>query len=571
MLQDDWRKCSEVNNDSEQQVYGVNSFGSRCITFAEGIDDASSPISDRKTIEQIKSSTGISENKGVLVAEFVKNKNTLYLGNIYGGNSFEAKSVSSYIEIGSYQDISNTNVIIDSPGDTFVQDFNFEKLSKTDTDPGDRRLNQMTEIISIKVESTIDLKNRNDISINAYDNRWQPRYDEYQDYNRVYSQQPTLVQVTDPGFKFKKVKEYDTRIISTKEKIPGENIDSWTDFLENETRDLDGKYGPINGTINFKDEIYTFQDTGVAHISINPRVQTSGSDGIAVQLGTGGVLHDYQYLSTVSGCLNKRSIIASDNAFYYFDLLNKSIMRFSGGLKGLTDEEGFHEFFVNETKYTQLILDNPVNGTGISTGYNAVNNDVYFTFHQKDFFNKDEVIKTDYTNDYTICFNEGTGSFTSFYDYTPAWYINRGSKMLTTGSNSNDLWEHFKGKPNNFYGIQRQSEIVFNVAPTGGDGEYTFNNLSYKMEMKDVDGNDVKNKTWTTVKIWNEYQDSGERLLNLRQNLKRTNRTWNIILPRHFKSKNRIKSPWAFVKLKFLDQDGAKMIAHDLTLSYTEY
>lgn len=572
LLQDDWRKCSGVRDDAEQQVYGANSYGAKCITFAEGSDDSSTPLANRRTISQIKASTGISQNDGVLVAEFVKNDNALYLGNIYGGNSYEAKSSSSYIEIGSYQDISVTSFVIESPGDTFVQNFNFEKLSKTDTDLGDRKLNQVTEIISIKVESTIDLKNRNDLSIYNYDNRWQPRFDEYQKYNRVYSQQPTLVQITDPGFKFKKVNEYDTRVIASKEKIPGENIDSWTDFLVNETQDLDGKYGPINGTINFKDEIYTLQDRAVAHISINPRVQTSGSDGIDVQLGTGKVLHDYQYLSTVSGCLNKRGIVASGSAFYYFDLINKSLVRFSGKVDGLSDAEGFHEFFINNIKHDNILVDNPLKGMGISTGYNAVNNDVYFTFHQSQFNTMNNGLTTSYTpNDYTICFNEAVGSFTSFYDYKPAWYINKGDKMFTSGPDSFTLWEHFKGVHNNFYGTQYDSEIVFNAAPKQGDGEYTFNNIGYKMEMKDTSGKDMLNTTFSSVQVWNEYQDTGERKLELRKNLRRKNRSWNLTLPRSKGSKDRIKSPWAFIRLKFDNDTGARMAAHDLTLSYTEY
>lgn len=573
LLQDDWRRCSDVNNDAEQQVYGCNSYGAKCITFIEGTDSSSQDPNTRKRLEQIKAATGIAANNGVLVGEFVKDENTAYLGNLYGGNSFEAKSVSTYMEIGQYSDVSVTSLDILSPGDTFVQEFQFQKLSKTETDLGDRRLNQLTEIVSITVETTVDLKNRNDISINAWDNRWQPQYDEFQQYNRVYSQQPSLVENTDPGFKFKKVKEFDTRIISTKEKIPGENIDSWTDFLENETMDLDGKYGPINASLNWKDEIFVWQDTAVARISINPRVQVEGDDSVEVQLGTGGILHDYQYLSTKSGCLNKWAVVASDSAFYYFDLNNKAIMKSNGrGIVGLSDKEGFHNYFINQAKYEELIGDNSVSLNGISTGYNPVNNDIYFSFKQLTFNDTNNRFSgPDYSNDFTICFNEGLDAFTSFYSYVPSWYITRGSKMFTTQPNSRGLWEHFKGEKGVFYGVTHASNIIFNVSPRQGDGEYTFNNLRYRMEMKDVDGNDLLNETFNYVRLYNEYQDTNQVDIELRRNAKRRNRVWNITLPREENSRNRIKSPWCFLELRLSNANDYRMVAHDLIVSYTEY
>lgn len=556
-LQDDFNKSDDVNNDAEIQIIGASSNGPKCITFAEGSDDPTSDINLRKSIDEIYNLTGISERKGILVAEFVKHENEVYLGNIYGGNTYESKSINSYIGIGKYTKIDIDSVLIKSPGDTYVQFFNFTKLSKTDNENTSEQFSQVTEIVNYKVESSIDLKNRNDISIDDWDNRFQPKYEEFQQYNTVYSQQPTLVQETDPGFKFKKIQEYDTRIMSSKAKIPGENIDNWTDFLENEVQDLDGKHGPINAVINSNDEIYTFQDNGVAHISINPRVQTSGSDGVAVQLGTGGILHDYQYITTKSGCINKWGVVATQNGFYYIDLLNKAIVSYQGGIKGISDTEGFHQFFVNTLSYADLSKDNAVLNTGVSVGYNSVNNDVYFTFLQE-------------TNKMTICFNEGTGSFTSFYDYSPAWYINKGSKMITTNPNTTQVWEHFKGTRNSFYGVQYPSSITFNASPPG-DRDCVFNNASYKMEMTSPLDEDLVNKTLTQVRLWNDYQDSGEVDLVLRKNIIRKFRHWKMSFPRNKGTRDRIRNPWTYVQFKLNNPDGNKMILHDMSIHYTEY
>ena len=190
-----------------------------------------------------------------------------------------------------------------------------------------------------------------------------------------------MIQSVGLGSKIKKIQEFDSRIMASKIKIPGEFIDSWTDFLENESMDLDGKYGPINAVVNLNDEVFCLQDTGVSMISINPRVQVPGSDGISLELGTGGILHDYNYISTTSGCLNKWGIVPAEKSFYFIDLINRGIMVFDGSKIGrLSDANGFHYELLNRLNFSDLNKDNPVLGTGVSLGYNPVNADVYFSF-----------------------------------------------------------------------------------------------------------------------------------------------------------------------------------------------
>lgn len=556
MLMDDWSQSDAVYDDSSVQVRGCNTMGAKCITFAEGPDDSSFPIDSRKSIEQIYSASQISATKGVLLTEFVKDSSVLYIGGSYGGMTHEAKENSSYIEIGEYNDINDDNVLISSPGDTFVGVFTFTKLVKTDTENTSVEFNTVSEIISIKVETTIDLKNRNDLSLGAWDNRYQPRYEEYQKYNTVYSQQPNLIKSVDTGTKLKKIQEFDGRLMSSKEKIPGEFIDSWTDILENETMDLDGKYGPINAVINLKDEIFCLQDTAVAHISINPRAQTTSADGILLELGTGGILHDYNYKSTTIGCLNKWGAVTTENAFYFVDVINSGIMTFDGSTVGrISDLKGFHHEFVNNMNYSDLSKDNPILGTGVSVGYNSVNADVYFSFHQS-------------TGEFTISFNEKIGEFISYYDYIPAWYINKGSVMISTDKKNTQVWEHFKGLPNYFYGQHFPSLITLHIAPQGN--EIILNNASYKMELTDQSGNEVLKKGLTGVRAYNDYQDSGLVNLVQRQNVFEKFRNWKINFPRDSGTRDRIRSAWGFAEFNFNNTDGNKLILHDITIFYTQ-
>ena len=555
MLMDDWDETDAANDDAAVQIRGCNTNGARCITFAEGPDEDTYPLASRKSIEQIYDRTNISEGDGVLIAEFVRNSTVAYLGGIYGGNSYESKKNSTYLRIGSYTDIYTSSVEIESPGDTFVDTFTFSKMAKDDTDIVSIEYNVVSEIVSTRVETTIDLRNRNDLSVTEWDNRWQPLYSEYQEYNSVYSQQPTLVKSVTVSSKVKKVKEFDGRIVSSKEKIPGEFIDNWTDFLENETMDVNGTYGPINAVANMGDEIFVLQDSAVAHITINPRAQTVGADGVTIELGTGNVLHDYQYISTTSGCLNKYGVVSTPNGFYYVDVLNKSIAACNGkSVQGLSDGQGFHSEFVNVLDYDSLVVDNPVLGSGVSVGFNSVNADVYFTFLQDESF--------------TLSYNEKAGAFVSYYDYMPAWYINKGETMITTEPDSTELWDHFSGNANSFYGTTYPSTITFHVTEPGN--EIILNGAAYRQEMT-LNGEELALDSLTAVRVYNEYQDSGVVQLEMRKNQFKKFREWTVKFPRDAGTRDRVRSSFGYVEFTLENDDGRELVLHDMTLYYTKY
>jgi hypothetical protein len=555
MRMDNWVDSRAVRSSSK--IRGCNTNGAKCITFAEGSSDPLFSVEARKSIEQLYNSAGILETKGVMLAEFVKESTAFYVGGIYGGFSYEAKSNASYIDIGVFTEIDENNVTIESPGDTFVEVFTFSKMAKDDLEITSTDFNRVCEIVSIRLETTVDLKNRHDLSLDNWDNRWQPRYEEYQKYNNVYSQQPTLVKSTDTGSKIKKIQEFDGRIMASKEKIPGEFIDSWTDFLSNEGLDLDGKYGPINSVVNLRDEIFCLQDTGVAKININPRAQTVSDDGVTIQLGSGGIIHDYTYVSTTTGCINRFGSVTSENAFYFVDLINKGIMVFDGSRIGrLSDSQGFHHELLNRMNYESLSLDNAVLGTGVSLGYNPVNSDVYFSFLQP-------------RDNFTLGFNEKISSFVSYYSYVPAWYINKGSILISSDVTNTSLWEHFKGSPNSFYGKNFRSSITLHVAPAGN--EIILNGASYKMELEDSNGLEVYNKGLTRVRLYNDYQDSGYVSLEMRKNVFKKFRNWKINFPRDKNSRDRIRSAWGFVELVFDNPDGNKLILHDISIFYTQH
>ena len=566
MIQDNF-DGDDSNDDAHVQILGVNSNGARCITFALGAPDKSYPLQDRPAIEDLYETAGIdsaADGDGILLTEFVKPDYIKYVGSIYGGMSYEDKRNSDYIEIGSYTEI-NEPVLVTSPGDVYVNNFTFTKIAKDDFLETQQTYNRMTEIVEFRVETSIDLKNRNDLSKIDWNSRQEPKHSEYTNYNEVYSQQPILTKTSDVGFKFKKVQEFDTRIISTKVKTPGEFIDSWTDILENETLDLDGQYGPINAVMTLKDEIFCLQDTAVAHLAVNPRVQVAAGDGVGLELGTGGILHDYKYLTTTIGCLNKFGAISTENTFYFVDIINKGIMAFDGqSVSRFSDLKGFHHTFVNDLEYDSLVKDNAVLGNGVSLGYNATSADVYFTFKQDG-----NTVTKDGSKTFTLAFNEKIGEFTSYYDYTPAWYLNKGNTLMSSGLSNQSIWEHGVGVPNNFYGKSHPSTLTLHIAPAGN--EIILNSASYKMETTNSTGKDLPTIGLTKVQVSNDYQDSGSVNLRLRQNVFKKFRNWKVTLPRERNKRERLRSAWGFVKFTFDNPEGNNMVLHNISIFYTQH
>ncbi len=544
-----------------------NSDANRCITFVLGPDTPATEFYDRPLMEQLHAGAGFlsTETNLGLLGEFVLPRERIYLGNIYGGNTWEDKKRTKYIEIGDYQEFDEVTPInvIRSPGDTFVNYFRFLRVIPKSPATYSQGAPSWQEIVEFYTESTVDMKNRNDVSFSTWDSKFHYLDEDYHKYNRVYSQLPNLISLRDLDFNVKKLDSFDTNIISSKEKSPGEIIDSWTDILQNEVLTLDGKFGSINAFPEFNDELFTIQDKALAQISIEPRVQVQGSDSVSIELGKGSVLYNYNYLTTDAGTLNKWGVESTARGLYFYDALNHAIYAFRSGLSKLSDEKGLHTFFANNVDLKEIRIDNPLLNFGISTGYDYVNNDVFFTFAQ--------TAKASFT----LSFNEATDSFVSFYDYIPSMYLSKGSFLMAFHPGGSRMFQQYKGKYNEFFDIKYDSHIIFNVNPEPL-ADCIFDNINFKSELY-VAGTttDIPEKTITHIQAYNDYQDSGlvPLIVGRNNNLRRKFRDWNALIPRE--SRNRVRAPWIKLKLKYdptYNNPGVvdyQLILHQVNVYYT--
>lgn len=537
-------------------VASINSYNSRCITFVLGGDNVDTI--NRKSLENLHAESSISATKdGVLIGELRRDINYPFTGSMYGGNTYEDKKRTTYVGVGSYQDINTDTVNIESAGDTYVQSFRFLRIHKTDTEVYDVAQLQISEIVEFTVETTVDLKNRHDLSFSGWDARFQPQETEFHKYNTVYSQQSNLITTEDTPFTFRRVDNFDTRIQSTKLKTPNESIDSWTDIFVNETLDINGKYGPINHLVEFNDELYAFQDEAISKILINPNVQIQATDNVGIELGTGSVLYDYNYLTTKSGAVNKWGIVTGKRGIYYYDLLNKGIGRVPDASPVLlTDIKGMHTYFNNNYDYDLLAVDNPMLQSGVVAGIDNYNNDIYFTLHQGD-------------KSFTRCFNELRDEFIDLKTYTPVRYLNKGEKLYSGSINNNTLHEHYAGDYNNYYGEFASSKITLLVNPES-DLDTIINNIQYASEVY-LNNFDQPTNTLTHIRAYNEYQDTGRipLILGRSSNLRRRFREWKAAVPREANKRRRIRNPWIYLELEFENTTNLRLILHDIMVKYT--
>lgn len=333
------------------------------------------------------------------------------LNNQYGGSTKSNIEATEYISTGHFQpvkvtDVNNTYTCEVFGGDTYVTVYGQNDFITHNVSGGtpfanfpfqpsnDEAFGNGTFFI---VESKLNLDWRQGLHINVFgtsvypsvnpinwtddldflrqpaniDADWQSRQNDHQKFLSL-------------GSFFNITNEWDNRIWASEAKINGESIDSWSNFKVNNLMDVDGDLGPINKLETFNDDVFYFQDRGFGRAIVNPNPIIQGSDNITMALGTGKVLHDFNYISTNVGTKHQWSVFTSPAAIYWFDILNRKPFRFTAGkpTEELSDMKGMHSFFIDHVDNNILEKDNPATGIGIRGGYDFLHKEAFFTFFE---------------------------------------------------------------------------------------------------------------------------------------------------------------------------------------------
>ena len=420
--------------------------------------------------------------------------------------------------------------------------------------------NNVTEILSFCCETRVNLDGRYDKNRRNYTNlalspnnfnKINPAYSQSNNYFNYYVLDSSLNANT-----------FANSIAWSQEKHLGEEVDAWTNINTASSIDLDGNKGEITALKTFNNEIFCFQKEGLSNILFNSRVQIPASDGVPIEITNGLKVNGKRYISSI-GCTNKWSIVDTPSGLYFIDDITKGIYLFNGSaLNNLSNTLGFNQWVKKNSSMSKW---NPATFNNFKTSYDKVNRDVYF-------INKDNC----------LCYSELLGQFTSFYSYEGVPYMfNIEDSFYSIKDTS--LWEQFKGDYNKFYDKEKPYSITYISNP-----EYAydkiFNNIEFRADTyewitKDKEGKDIEpywelsDKTFDTIQVENEYQNTGEVELTNTKNrpskLKRKFRIWRVQIPRDMSNgRDRIRNTWAKIKLEHKNPGNCKTELHDLMVYY---
>ena len=435
-------------------------------------------------------------------------------------------------------------------------------------------------------------------------------------YNTAYS-----IESDDVGF-FIKPDNFDTecsvndiRSYISDVKINSEEIDSWTKFGVNNFYDVDD-YGPINKIINFKDDVYFFQDKGFGKYSITPRAITSTDDGIPTELGSAEGFQDHSYFSNKHGSIHQWAITDTDIGIYYFDGIHKKIFRSTGqSNQPLSELKSIHGFLKNFEGDISLRKenggDNPIVGRGVHVVRDQINNEVIFTFlgifkasvlQINTLYEIGEVVEaegsyyevnTQFTtvgpfpelwftqlqenstlivkpvNERTLVFDEVSDSFSSWYSATPPIYIENGDILLSPDPiNRNHIYKHNSGNYGEFYGVIQEAHITLVLNPDA-DVNKILRFIEFNSIVRDTQGNIERDKTITGFRITTEYQDTNKVTFDSGR-IKRKFDKWRLKIPRDQINggTNRLRSTHFVLTLYFDNSNNRELILNKIINHY---
>ena len=478
------------------------------------------------------------------------------LSNQYGGDSFEAIQRNKYISVASTLKKSDINNVTFNAknGDTFVGMWTFDKTHVA-TPITDAYEYGCRDVLMLPMESRYNMDMYEYPSRDTIESHKEIAVDaDYNKYNKVFHREPNVVSIASKPYNFTVNNIYDSRFKISQSKVNGEIQDSFMDFRELDFFDVNASFGPITGIMEYNDNIYFFQPEGVGIMQISPRIQTVGSDGVSIALGTGSLLQDAIYISTSLGSSHQFSLVKSDYGIYFFDSITKKFCLVRGQVEPISDIKGMHDWF----------RERALTDKDVYAGYSKIKNEVYLS------------LKTDFdvvgeAFDYTLLYSEYTQGFVSFLGgggSTPSMYIPWRDRLFTALDNTDQLWEQNTATDDypmgTFYGNNYPSSITLTLNPSPLN-TCIFDTIAYNSQVT-LDGTDRPLETLTNIQCFNQYQDSGLQVVDA----KRKFREWRVNIPREQFTRNRMRSQHAYLKLEYSNANNKKLVLEDIILNYRD-
>ena len=536
-----------------------------------------------------------ASDKYFLIGELYEEYNDQHPDTRYGGITESDIANCRFIPAGPQALVEDmpTNgegyTIYGTQGDTYFQRWDCLKTKPFSSGA----VNNVIDITSFMVETHINIDGRTDLQ-RGIDRIASIDTETFGQINRVYSQ-PNNYRIQRDLDEDANTDTYKSAITWTLPKEDLADVDEWTHITLGASLNLDGDKGECQAIRRFQNNLIAFQDRGIAEILFNSRTQLTTTDGVPVEIANSGRVDGKRYITNHFGCTNKWSIVEGKNALYFVDNINKAFCSFGGnGISSVSTKQGFDVWFrrVNELKPWE-----PVNFRNIRSYYDTVNADVYLVKGSDDHMS-------------CLVYNENLDAFTSFFDYGYVpMMVNVKDRFVSfspTNHQTNTLWLQNEGLYCNFFGTQYDYWMQYRVTPNPYSDKI-WTNVDYRAdfyEALDENGNNIlpeqnlingdvygeyddiykENETFDTLKVWNEYQTTGDIDLHLSTHeldpVRKKFRIWRVVVPRALKKEDmtrrtldRIRNPWTnltFRKQVLGDNARYLMQLHDFIVTYFE-
>lgn len=456
------------------------------------------------------------------------------VNNLYGGQSSDILKSHLWIPAGKPVFLNSKESLFYEYGDTWYSRYDCLKTYPFTNED----VNKVVEIGSFMLETRINIDGRYDRNRGQTSNLYMSPLN-FNLFNPVYSQKDNFFNYRILDSSFYELNEFPNQITWSTEKAQGMDVDPWTTVTLATTFDMDGSKGEIRSLNTWNDNIYCFQDNGVSNVIFNPRVQIPTSDGVPIEISNSYKVEGKRYISDGIGCTNKYSICPTPLGLYFIDSVGGHLQAItSSGLSDISAQRNMITWLGNQdislwkpSKYSTRLF------------HDKNNSDIYIT-----------------TDKESLCYSEILGQFTSFMSYNdiPVMF-NVVDKFYCIKNNY--INEMFAGDYNYFFGEYQGYDISFISNGRSSQQDLSsidkiYTNINFRADKwsDKLDSILSLESPFDYVRVWNEYQDTGEVLLrnkgNWPSNLKKKFRVWNIQIPRDAHNRrDRIRNTWCKITL----------------------
>lgn len=319
-------------------------------------------------------------------------------------------------------------------GDTFFQRYDCLKTYPFSNDD----YQSVVEIGSFMLETRVNLDGRYDTNRGLKDNTAITK-ENFNLINPVYSQMNNFFQyrILDERFNNKET-TYQNRITWTLDKQNGDDVDQWTRVTELGILDLDGDKGKVTKIERFDNNLYIFQDKGIARLNYNDNIQIPTEGNIPIEVVNSGFINGKRYISENQGLQDKWCSKSTPYGIFFKDGYSKALctLKYDERRNPIIGPLSYGSI----QKWTEQNIENIYR-----VNYDNQVNEVLFMINNEEYP--------------TLAYSPLYQAFTAFYDYK-GWITNYNNSTISLLKDddyySNTLPIGVQFQPQNIYFVRRQ-------------------------------------------------------------------------------------------------------------------